>query len=79
MIGAYNEPCRCTKSSNMPHKWTLVMSGSHGGKLTSGVSSKTTAVITNFSDSGTTKIKKAQELGIEIITEEEFIRRYLLK
>jgi DNA ligase (NAD+) len=49
----------------------------HSGKLTGSVSSKTTALITNFPDSGTTKIKKAQELGIEIITEEEFIRRYL--
>ena len=52
---------------------------SAGGKLTGSVSTKTTALITNFPDSGTTKIKKAQELGIEIITEKEFIRRYLLE
>ena len=50
---------------------------SMGGKLAGSVSSKTTALITNSPDSGTTKIKKAKELGIEIITEEEFIRRYL--
>ena len=49
----------------------------HGGKLTGSVSSKTTALITNFPASGTTKIKKAQELGIKIITEEEFVLRYL--
>jgi hypothetical protein len=48
-----------------------------GGKLTGSISSKTTALITNFPDSGTTKIQKARQLGIEIITEEEFIRRYL--
>lgn len=50
---------------------------SAGEKLTGSISTKTTALITNFPDSGTTKIKKAQELGIEIITEKEFIRRYL--
>jgi hypothetical protein len=50
---------------------------SMGGKLTGSVSSKTTALITNFPDSGTTKIKKAKELGIEIMTEEEFINQYL--
>ena len=48
-----------------------------GGKLTGSISSKTTALITNFPDSGTTKIQKARQLGIEIITEEEFIHRYL--
>ena len=50
-----------------------------GGKLTGSISSKTTALITNFPDSGTTKIQKARQLGIEIITEEEFVRRYLLQ
>lgn len=51
----------------------------NGGKLAGSVSAKTTALITNFPDSGTTKIKKAKELDVEIITEEEFIRRYLSK
>lgn len=49
----------------------------NGGKLTGSVSSKTTALITNFPDSGTTKIKKAFECGIEIISEDEFIERYM--
>lgn len=49
----------------------------YGGKLTGSVSSKTTALITNFPDSGTTKIKKAQELGIAIISEDDFIAQYL--
>ena len=48
-----------------------------GGRLTDSVSSKTTVLVTNFPNSGTTKIKKAKELGIEIISEEEFVRRYL--
>ena len=48
-----------------------------GGKLTESISKKTTALITNDPDSGTSKIKKAQELGVEIITEKEFIVRYL--
>ena len=48
-----------------------------GGKLAGSISGKTTALITNFPDSGTIKIIKAQELGIEVITEDEFISRYL--
>lgn len=49
----------------------------NGGKLAGSVSSKTTALITNFPDSGTTKIKKAFECGIEIISEDEFIKRFI--
>lgn len=48
-----------------------------GGKLTGSVSSKTTALITNFPDSGTTKIRKAVECGVEIISEDDFIAQYL--
>lgn len=48
-----------------------------GGKLTGSVSSKTTVLITNYPNSGTTKIQKARELGIEIIDENEFIRRFM--
>lgn len=44
----------------------------NGGKLTSSVSKKTDYLITNSPDSGTSKNKKAQELGIPIITEDEF-------
>ena len=48
-----------------------------GGKMTGSVSQKTTALITNFPDSGTTKIREAKALGIPIISEQEFIDRYL--
>lgn len=44
-----------------------------GGKLGSSVTSKTTALITNTPDSGSSKNKKAQQLGVQVITEEQFI------
>ena len=44
-----------------------------GGKMTSSVTSKTDYLVTNTLDSGSSKNKKAQELGINIITEEEFL------
>lgn len=49
----------------------------NGGKLEGSVSSKTTALITNYPDSGTTKIRKAKEIGIEIITEDDFVQRFM--
>ena len=42
-----------------------------GGKV-SGVSSKTDYLITNNPNSGSSKNKKARELGVTIITEQEF-------
>lgn len=45
-----------------------------GGKIASSVSSKTDYLINNDSTSGSSKNKKAKELGIEIITEEEFLK-----
>lgn len=49
-----------------------------GGKLAKSISAKTTALITNYPDSGTSKIRKAHELGIEIIDEDEFIERFMI-
>ena len=46
-----------------------------GGKAADSVTSKTTALINNDITSGSGKNKKAKELGVEIITEEEFLRR----
>ena len=48
-----------------------------GGKLSGSVSAKTTALITNYPNSGTTKIRNARMLGIEVIDEYEFIKRFL--
>ena len=44
-----------------------------GGKNTGSVSKKTTYLINNDSESNTGKNKKAKELGIQIITEQDFI------
>ena len=44
----------------------------HGAKLTSSVSKNTDYLITNTPDSGTVKNKKARELGVKIINEEQF-------
>ena len=45
-----------------------------GGKVVGGVSSKTTYLITNDKTTGTSKNKKAEELGIPILNEEEFMQ-----
>ena len=47
---------------------------SHGGKLVSSVTSKTDYLITNTPNSGTSKNKDAQRLGVKIITEEEYLK-----
>ena len=46
-----------------------------GGKVTGSVTSKTNYLINNDIMSNSSKNKKAKELGIEIITEEQFIER----
>ena len=45
-----------------------------GGKVTSSVTSKTNYLINNDNLSNSSKNKKAKELGIEIITEEQFVQ-----
>lgn len=47
---------------------------SHGGKVTGSVSKKTTALINNDIASVSGKNRKAKELGIPIISEEEFLK-----
>ena len=44
-----------------------------GGKVAGSVSSKTDYLINNDNSSGSSKNKKAKELNIPIITEEEFL------
>jgi DNA ligase (NAD+) len=48
-----------------------------GGKVTGSVTGKTTCLINNDTASSSTKNKKAKELGIRIISEEEFVSEYL--
>ena len=48
-----------------------------GGKVAGSVSAKTEALINNDSESTSSKNKKAKDLGVKIITEDEFIKLYL--
>ncbi len=50
---------------------------SRGGKVTGSVTGKTTCLINNDSTSNSTKNKKAKELQVPILTEDEFIEKYL--
>ena len=47
-----------------------------GGKVTGSVSAKTDYLINNDSTSSSTKNRKAAQLGIPVITEEEFVRLF---
>ncbi len=47
-----------------------------GGKVTGSVTGKTTCLINNDSASNSTKNKKAKELSVPILTEEEFLSQY---
>lgn len=49
----------------------------NGGKVTGSVSKNTDMLINNDTESTTAKNKKAKELGIPIINEEDFIKKYL--
>jgi DNA ligase (NAD+) len=49
----------------------------NGAKCTHSVSKKMNYLITG-SKPGGSKVKKAEELGVEIITEEEFYKKYVL-
>lgn len=51
---------------------------SRGGKVTGSVTGKTDYLINNDSMSNSSKNKKAKELNIPILTEEEFIEKFQL-
>ena len=48
----------------------------HGGKVTGSVSAKTNYLINNDAMSASSKNKKAEQLGVEIVTEEVFLERW---
>lgn len=48
-----------------------------GGKVTGSVTGKTECLINNDITSSSSKNKKAKELGVPILTEEDFIQKYL--
>ena len=47
---------------------------SHGGKVSGSVSAKTSYLINNDKESNSSKNKKAKQLGIPIISEQDFIK-----
>ena len=47
-----------------------------GGKVSGSVSAKTAALINNDAASGSTKNRTARQLGIPVLTEEEFLEKY---
>ena len=47
-----------------------------GGKVTGSVTSKTSYLINNDTMSSSSKNKKAKELGVEIISEQDFLNRF---
>ena len=47
-----------------------------GGKVAGSVSKKTSFLVNNDSESTSGKNKKAQELSVPVITEQEFIERF---
>lgn len=49
---------------------------SQGGKVTGSVSKSTSFLINNNTNSSSGKNQKAKQLGIEIISEEQFIERF---
>ncbi|MBQ3105075.1 MAG: NAD-dependent DNA ligase LigA [Lachnospiraceae bacterium] len=51
----------------------------NGGRVTGTVTGKTTVLINNDASSDSSKNKKARELGVKIMTEDEFLREYLEK
>lgn len=48
-----------------------------GGKVTGSVTSKTFALINNDASSNSSKNKKARELGVQILTEEEMMEQFM--
>lgn len=50
-----------------------------GGKVTGTVTGKTECLINNDATSSSSKNKKAKELGVKVLTEDEFISEYLNK
>ena len=63
-----------TKFSNRNELKNLIES--KGGKVTGSVTSKTSFLINNDTMSSSSKNKKAKELGIEIISEQDFLDRF---
>lgn len=62
-----------TGKACLPRPQLQAMAEANGGKCASSVSKNTTYLVTDDTDTGSSKNKKAQELGIPILTSEEFL------
>lgn len=62
-----------TGELSAPRKQIELSIKENGGKVTGSVTKKTTYLLTNETDSSSSKFTKAQELGIKIISEEDLI------
>ena len=74
-----NEKIAITGSLSLFKNRTVLQAAieSRGGKVVSGVSKNTTMLINNNPNSGSAKNITATKLGVPIITEQEFVKRYL--
>ena len=66
---------KLTKFKNRAELKTIIES--YGGKVADSISNKTNVLINNDINSSSSKNKKAKNLGIPIISETDFIQRYL--
>ena len=69
--------CITGKLTKMKRAQFKQMIESHGGRVVDSISKKVNYLVTNDSESGTAKNKKAKELNIPIISEEDFIKKFL--
>ena len=65
--------CFTGELHNLKRKEAEAMVQAQGGTVKSSVTKGLTYLVTNTPDSGSSKNKKAQELGTAIITEEDFV------
>ena len=61
----------------MAQKKQTVQKEQKGGKVTGSVTSKTTCLINNDITSTSSKNKKAKELNVPILTEDDFLAQYM--
>lgn len=59
-----------------PRETIIQIIESHGGKVANAITSKTTYLVTNDTDMDSTKAKKAKELKVKMITEEELLKLF---
>lgn len=63
--------------NKMSRKELQLLIEENGGKVAGSVSSNTTCLINNDATSNSSKNKTAKSLGVEILTEEDFFKKYL--